>query len=287
VGSTPAEGTKSTFRSKAYKLADEPGLYLTVNPSSNKRWRLKYRIGSQEKLSAIGIYPDVTLKMESGKDKFLTLLYKDLLKVDLADLDFGFYRILKVRREEVKAFFGQRLPEISAAAMQGQAADRATQVRNRLRALTDSLETAAPTLGLAGAFTDGRLDEHLAALPAGRDYLALIEELDRLEAAAGFTQSEEERLYNHLYLFVFRPLNTKEETHWKGNGAIQDQIAELAVPQLRKRLKPGLDGDRLARHVRRYTRKHRIDYFVHPALGAFLKAELDWYLKNEFLDQPF
>jgi adenine-specific DNA-methyltransferase len=62
--------------------------------------------------------------MESSKDKFLTLLYKNLLKVDLADLDFGFYRILKYRREEVKAFFGQRLPEILASAMQGQAADR-------------------------------------------------------------------------------------------------------------------------------------------------------------------
>jgi adenine-specific DNA-methyltransferase len=324
--------------------------------------------------------------MESSKDKFLTLLYKDLLKVDLADLDFGFYRILKYRREEVKAFFGQRLPEILASAMQGQAADRATQVRNRLKSLTNSLETVTPTLGLAGAFPDGRLDEHLAALPAGRDYLALIEEQALLEAAAGFSQSEEERLYNHLYLFfsryyadgdfvsqprrgrdgrysvayngedvhfhwrgrgghyvktteelrsyryrdgdwsvefelaeateeqnnvkgktryffplpdrfevdpdarsarlpfVFRPLNSKEETQWKGNGPIQDQIVELAVPQLRKRLKPGLDGDRLARHVRRYTRKHRIDYFVHPALGAFLKAELDWYLKNEFLD---
>ena len=324
--------------------------------------------------------------MESCKDKFLTLLYNDLLKVDLADLDFGFYRILKYRREEVKAFFGQRLPEILAEAMQGQAADRATQVRNRLKSLTDSLETVAPTLGLAGAFTDGRLDDRLTGLPAGQDYLALIEEQQRLEAAAGFTQSEEERLYNHLYLFfsryyadgdfisqprrgrdgrysvayngedvhfhwrgrgghyvktteelrsyryrdgdwsvefeladateeqnnvkgktryffpladrfevdqaarsarlpfVFRPLNSKEETQWKGNGPIQDQIVELAVPQLRKRLKPGLDGDRLAHHVRRYTRKHRIDYFVHPALGAFLKAELDWYLKNEFLD---
>ncbi len=88
--------------------------------------------------------------MESSKDKFLTLLYKDLLKVDLADLDFGVYRILKVRREEAKACFGQRLPEILASPMQGQAADRATQVRNRLRSLADSLETVAPTLGLAG-----------------------------------------------------------------------------------------------------------------------------------------
>ena len=142
--------------------------------------------------------------MASSKDKFLTLLYDDLLKVDLADLDFGFYRILKYRRDEVKAFFGQRLPEILAEAMQGQAADRTTQVRNRLASLTGSLETVAPTLGLAGAFTDGRLDERLADIPAGKDYLALAEELVHLEAAAGLSQTEEDRLYNHLYLFFSR-----------------------------------------------------------------------------------
>ena len=79
-------------------------------------------------------------------------------------------------------------------------------------------------------------------------------------------------------------MTAKEETRWKGNGSVQDQIAEAAAPQLRKRLVPGLDGDKLAQHVRRYARKHRIDYFVHPNLGPFLKAELDWYLKNEFLD---
>ena len=30
-------------REKAYKLADEKGLYLLINPNGSKLWKLKYR----------------------------------------------------------------------------------------------------------------------------------------------------------------------------------------------------------------------------------------------------
>ena len=49
---------------KAFKLADDKGLYLHVKPGIkgwSKYWRLKYRIGGTEKLLALGKYPDVTL----------------------------------------------------------------------------------------------------------------------------------------------------------------------------------------------------------------------------------
>ena len=48
---------------KARKVADEKGLYLLVQPSGGKLWRLKYRVDGKEKLLALGAYPDVTLKM--------------------------------------------------------------------------------------------------------------------------------------------------------------------------------------------------------------------------------
>jgi integrase len=48
-------------REKAYKLADERGLFLLVNPNGSKYWRFKYRFGGKEKLLAIGVYPDVSL----------------------------------------------------------------------------------------------------------------------------------------------------------------------------------------------------------------------------------
>ncbi|MFS8035676.1 tyrosine-type recombinase/integrase [Xanthobacter sp. AM11] len=46
---------------KPYKMADGAGLYLLVNPTGSRLWRLKYRIEGREKLLAIGSYPDVSL----------------------------------------------------------------------------------------------------------------------------------------------------------------------------------------------------------------------------------
>lgn len=325
--------------------------------------------------------------MASSKDKFLHLLYNDLLKVDLADLDFGFYRILKYRRDEVRAFFDQRLPEIMAEAMQGQAADRLAEVDNALMTVGGELDQAANAWAIASPFVaEGALDPRIAEMPAGKRWQELIAEREHLAAAAGFTATEEDRLYNHLVRFfsryyadgdfirqprrgrdgrysvayngedvhfhwrgrgshyvktteeltsyryrdgawtvefqlaeasqehdnvkgktryffpqpkdfdvdegqrsaclpfVFRSLTKQEEDRFKGNGGAQDQIIDGLLAPLKGRLKPGLNPDTLERHIRRYARKHRTDYFVHPNLGVFLHGELDWYLKNEFLD---
>jgi len=46
---------------KPFKLADERGLFLLVQPSGGKLWRLKYRIDGKEKLLSFGTYPDVSL----------------------------------------------------------------------------------------------------------------------------------------------------------------------------------------------------------------------------------
>jgi hypothetical protein len=46
---------------KAYKLADEKGLFLQVTPTGSKYWRFKYRFDGKEKLLAFGVYPDLSL----------------------------------------------------------------------------------------------------------------------------------------------------------------------------------------------------------------------------------
>ena len=46
---------------KAYKLADALGLFVLVQPSGGKLWRLKYRIDGREKKLGFGSYPDVSL----------------------------------------------------------------------------------------------------------------------------------------------------------------------------------------------------------------------------------
>jgi hypothetical protein len=54
-------------KEKPYKLSDEKGMFLLVNPNGSKYWRFKYRFAGKEKLFAIGVYPDVSLS--DARDK--------------------------------------------------------------------------------------------------------------------------------------------------------------------------------------------------------------------------
>jgi integrase len=47
---------------KRTKLSDGAGMYLDIQPSG-KYWRMKYRFGGKEKTLALGVYPDVSLKL--------------------------------------------------------------------------------------------------------------------------------------------------------------------------------------------------------------------------------
>lgn len=60
---------------KAYKLYDEKGLYLIVNPNGGKWWRLKYRFNDKEKTLSVGTYPEISLaSARSKRDEARTLV---------------------------------------------------------------------------------------------------------------------------------------------------------------------------------------------------------------------
>ena len=46
---------------KPFKLSDERGLYLLINPNGSKLWRYQYRFLGKQKLLSIGAYPDIGL----------------------------------------------------------------------------------------------------------------------------------------------------------------------------------------------------------------------------------
>jgi integrase len=52
---------------KPYKLPDEKGMYLLVNQNGSKYFRLKYRFAGKEKVLALGVYPDTSLKQAREK----------------------------------------------------------------------------------------------------------------------------------------------------------------------------------------------------------------------------
>jgi integrase len=64
---------------KPYKLFDERGLYLLVDPRGGRLWRLKYRLDGREKLLAIGAYPDLSLaKARERRDEARRLLTQQI-----------------------------------------------------------------------------------------------------------------------------------------------------------------------------------------------------------------
>lgn len=58
---------KAKPQEKPYKLADEKGLYLLVQPTGGKLWRVNYRHEGKQKTLYMGAYPDVSLT--AARDK--------------------------------------------------------------------------------------------------------------------------------------------------------------------------------------------------------------------------
>lgn len=75
LSDTACKNAKS--KEKPYKLADEKGMFLLINPNGSKYFRLKYRFGGTEKTLALGVYPETSLK--SARDK------RDAARKQLAD----------------------------------------------------------------------------------------------------------------------------------------------------------------------------------------------------------
>ena len=59
---TVAKIRKAEPRDKDYKLYHEKGLFLLVKKNGAKYWRFKYRHGGKEKLMALGVYPEVSVR---------------------------------------------------------------------------------------------------------------------------------------------------------------------------------------------------------------------------------
>ncbi len=97
--------------------------------------------------------------------------------------------------------------------------------------------------------------------------------------------------YDVYFFFEYRML-TKEEKAAYGKIVNQDIINENSVEFLKKKLNREKtkelfieeDGQlRLLKHLKRYTKRNTMDYFIHPSLKAFFEHELDFFIKNEVL----
>jgi integrase len=59
---TDTKARNAKPKPRPYKRGDRDGLYLLVHPRGAKYWRVKYRFAGKEKVLALGVYPEVSLR---------------------------------------------------------------------------------------------------------------------------------------------------------------------------------------------------------------------------------
>ena len=72
-------------------VADEKGLRLLVKPNGGKYWRLKYRFEDKQKTLALGVYPDVSLKVARSA----VLEARDRLRTGIDPSDLTKAKVMK------------------------------------------------------------------------------------------------------------------------------------------------------------------------------------------------
>ncbi|MEO2068857.1 MAG: site-specific DNA-methyltransferase [Desulfurobacteriaceae bacterium] len=94
--------------------------------------------------------------------------------------------------------------------------------------------------------------------------------------------------------FEYRSL-TEEEKKKYGNQKVQEKINKETIKTLEDKIpqnslatlifEKSEKGEKtlIEKHLYRYTRRNTTDYFIHKNLKEFLERELDFYIKNEFL----
>lgn len=74
-GLTDTRIRNARAKDKPYKLSDEKGLYLLVNPTGAKYWRMKYRFAGKEELISLGVCPTVSLaQARAARDEARAML---------------------------------------------------------------------------------------------------------------------------------------------------------------------------------------------------------------------
>ena len=123
-------------------------------------------------------------------------LLQQLFRADATDLDFGIYRIINYRRDQLQKFIDEELPAIVQNAL-----DTNTETESARRELEDLKKRVKDAFGDDVLDADGNLiDETVKTRPLVKEYLEAREQL-------GSPQTRDQRedvVYNHLYTFFSR-----------------------------------------------------------------------------------
>ncbi|MGI4877643.1 MAG: tyrosine-type recombinase/integrase [Janthinobacterium lividum] len=177
---TAVRAAKPTGRK--FRLYDERGLYLEVSAAGGKYWRLKYRHGGAERVSAFGTFPEVSLAEARDRRDAARALLRDGIDPNVAKRS----RIAEAAAAEAAAaFVPETFGTVRAAWLQDfQAREHLPRGGGRIASITS--RTAAAHLNKAASLDARPIAEITAA-----EIIAVIkpiEQAGQLETAKRLRQ---------------------------------------------------------------------------------------------------
>ena len=136
--------------------------------------------------------------MQTALGKFQSLL-RELFQFEHADLDFGVYRIMNLRRERMEKWLNDELPKRARQILKIAEKTADDNLLDRLAILKSQLVDMDP----GGIDEDGNIvNEALRGIAKGREYSALKAIADKCALRGGAEM--EAQTYNYLYDFFSR-----------------------------------------------------------------------------------
>lgn len=133
--------------------------------------------------------------MQESLQKLQNLL-QQLFRADAADLDFGIYRIINYRRDQLQAFIDEELPAIVQNALEAN-----TEIESAREELQDLKERVKEAFGENVLDADGNLiDETIKDRPLVKRYL----EAQKQHGSPQTPNQRADAVFNHLWTFFSR-----------------------------------------------------------------------------------
>jgi adenine-specific DNA-methyltransferase len=150
----------------------------------------------------------------------LQTLFRELFQLELADLDFGIYRLLRLKREEIEAFLTKQLPDHVEKAFQSFAGEERAALESEIAALTDRIHKEVSEDAL---LPTGEIDPQYqeikvkAAQELLQHYQSAREKLKSVQAS----EAQMAEVFNHLYSFFARYYDSGDFIPRRRYGAIE------------------------------------------------------------------
>lgn len=124
-------------------------------------------------------------------------LFRELFQLDTADLDFGLYRLFRLKRVEVEAFLDKQLPVEVDRVFKAVAGDERERLQKQV---TQLAKQARESVADDAILPSGEPNPKYAETKAVKEYGEARKQMEAVEA----TEAQRAEVFNHLYAFFSR-----------------------------------------------------------------------------------